>query len=654
MMPGLEPAAFATGSAEHRPLPVLAALFIGLASILLLLPILSGMPRAGLDTSFTLPLNEAVARGMLFGRDVIYPVGPLGAIWFQAYHPATILMTAICGGVLAIGHAYLAFTIARHSHRSWAWVYIVFLIFVLESRDALFSVYPALLALLVYRVSLPRSHPDGIGLSRAELVWLAIAISSLGLLPIIRQSFLPLPLVVCVIGSILLWRSGHKWMAVLLVILPPASMVLFWTLAGQDSLGLADYFVNSMPLVSGYAQAMGIGSDFLDCVLFAASSLLVLLCAYPSLSGRSLHEYGFLLLLAAFLFMSFKAGFVRHDVHALTAGSNLVMAAIVLGALRTVGRRRLWVILPISLIVWTSIHLEHKGSKFEYYRSLGSQLRARLKEWSADQVWNLSLEARYKSSLVEIRRKFPLPLLQGTTDIYQFETAPLIASGSTWSPRPIMHGYVAYTGGLEVINARHLSGPKAPDNVLFNVETIDNRYPSEDDGPSWPVLLARYELAGETTGYLLLRKRAEPWRTPVMEPLFSRRVQLGEGVDADFRGDLVYARIKVAPSLIGGIVNFMYKPTPLKIAVELSDGTKREHRLVPDQASAGFILSPYVGDKAHFSKMLQGPTMRSSLPSIVRFTIEEVPRDAGLWSKEYAVTLSRVVLDVVAPGGPAR
>jgi hypothetical protein len=52
--------------------------------------------------------------------------------------------------------------------------------------------------------------------------------------------------------------------------------------------------------------------------------------------------------------------------------------------------------------------------------------------------------------------------------------------------------------------------------------------------------------------------------------------------------------------------------------------------------------------------MLQGPTMRSSLPSIVRFTIEEVPRDAGLWSKEYAVTLSRVVLDVVAPGGPAR
>lgn len=630
---------------KNNSLSVLAALFIGLTSILLFLPILPAMPRPGLDASFTLLINEAVAQRMVFGRDIIYPVGPLGAIWYQAYHPATILMVSIGGGFIGIGHAFLTYTISKNSHQLWVWVYVVFLIFLLESRDALFLAYPLLLSLLIYRISLPPPHADRIQLSKGECIWFVAAVSSLGLLPLIRPSFVPLTLVVCVLGAILLWKSGHRLIAFSLTLFPVISMAVFWTMVGQDPFALLDYCINSAPLVSGYAQAMSIGTYFGIPVLFVATSLLVLLYFYQTRLSVNIHEYSFLLLMAAFLFVSFKAGFVRHDVHALTASSNLVMAAIVLGGLRTIHRKYLSVVFLISFAIWVPVHLEQKSSKFEYYRPLGSQLRTKLKAWSAGGAAAMALEARYSSGLADIRRTIPIPKLQGAADIYQFETAALIASGNKWSPRPVMHGFVAYTSDLTMVNAHHLSGSQGPHNILFNVETIDNRFPSMDDGASWPTLLAQYELAGVTGKYLLLSKRAQPSPKPTMTPIFSKRVQLGESVDIGLRGSVIYAKIEITPSLLGGIASFLYKPTALKITVELSDGERRQHRFVPAQGVPGFVLSPYISNKDDFSKMLKAPGAINALPSVDRLTIEETPREIGLWNRDYSIALYKLVLE---------
>jgi hypothetical protein len=630
--------------AKNNSTSVLAALFIGLTSILLFLPLLSVMPRPGLDTSFTLPPNEAVAQGMVFGRDIIYTIGPLASIWNQAYHPATIVMALIGGGFIGIGHAFVTYAISKNSHRSWVWVYVIFLIFLLESRDALFLVYPMLLSLLIYRISLASPHGDRIQLSKGESIWFAATVSSLGLLPLIRPSFLPLTSVVWMLGSILLWKSGRRLIAVSLILFPPISMVLFWTIAGQDTSALLDYCLNSAPIVSGYTQAMSTGTHFVTPVLFVVTSLLALLYFYQTRPSVSIHEYSFLLFMAVFLFMSFKAGFVRHDVHALTASSSLVMAAIVLGGLRTIEGKRLSIVFLISVALWIYIHIEEKSSKFEYYKPLSSQVRARLKAWSAGEVAHMSLEGRYNSGLADIRRTIPIPTLQGTVDIYQFEIAALIASGNKWSPRPVIQSYSAYTPNLAMVNADHLSGPKAPDNILFNVETIDNRYPSMDDGSSWPMLLAQYELSGATDRYLLLRKRAQPSPKPTMTPVFSKRVHLGEGVDTDLRGGIIYAKIEVTPSLFGRVANFLYKPTALKITVELSTDKKHQHRFVPGQAISGFILSPYISNKGDFSKMLQ-PGMINALPSVDRLTIEETPREIGLWNREYSITLYKLVVE---------
>jgi hypothetical protein len=56
---------------------------------LFLMPLMPEMPTTGLDPSWRFALNVAVSPGLVFGRDVLFTFGPLGAIYTQLYSPAT-------------------------------------------------------------------------------------------------------------------------------------------------------------------------------------------------------------------------------------------------------------------------------------------------------------------------------------------------------------------------------------------------------------------------------------------------------------------------------------------------------------------------------------------------------------------------------------
>ena len=48
---------------------------------LLLMPFSPGMPTGGVDGSWPYALNEAIARGYVFGRDLIFTFGPLPSVY---------------------------------------------------------------------------------------------------------------------------------------------------------------------------------------------------------------------------------------------------------------------------------------------------------------------------------------------------------------------------------------------------------------------------------------------------------------------------------------------------------------------------------------------------------------------------------------------
>src|SRR5262245_31502728 len=91
---------------------IVAAVTI-LASFVPLTPV---MPDLGLDPSWRFGINQAVAQGLVFGRDIVFTYGPYGSIYTKAYHPATDWM--MMSGTLLLGacYAFLVVLLARRSN----------------------------------------------------------------------------------------------------------------------------------------------------------------------------------------------------------------------------------------------------------------------------------------------------------------------------------------------------------------------------------------------------------------------------------------------------------------------------------------------------------------------------------------------------------
>lgn len=80
-----------------------AALVGLIVAWLLLMPFDPIMPGIGFDQSWKYALNEAVSRGSVFGRDVIYSFGPYASVYTRMYSPATDTMMMLASSLLATG-----------------------------------------------------------------------------------------------------------------------------------------------------------------------------------------------------------------------------------------------------------------------------------------------------------------------------------------------------------------------------------------------------------------------------------------------------------------------------------------------------------------------------------------------------------------------
>jgi hypothetical protein len=216
------------------------------------------------------------------------------------------------------------------------------------------------------------------------------------------------------------------------------------------------------------------------------------------------------------------------------------------------------------------------------------------------------LRSDYEKNLASERKTHPLPPIEGDTDLYSYDQTVLFAHALPYQPRPIIQSYSAYTPELAAMNAAHLRTARAARNILFAVQPLDDRFPSLDDGLSWPELLTLYDLKGasDDKGTYLVLSRAAVAREFHLTPLQNTSARFGEPVTlpAATNGP-VWVEIEIKKSLAGTAVSALYKPPELMLIVSLQDRTQRRFRLVPGVAGGGFLLSPLIADNRSFAAL---------------------------------------------------
>lgn len=601
-----------------------------LACLFAFAPLHPRLPAASLDPSWMLAMNQAVAQGSVFGRDIVFTFGPYSALYTQAYHPATYPWTLVLGLLLGFSYAAMLLMHLRKQSNGWLWLYAGFL-FLVDSRDALFFSYPLLVALTAYKTTLQDIDPSHLAFSKRTRIDYAFAIALLGVLPIIKGSFLPLSVVAALAGFVLYWQKGERAFASLFIVLPLLTMIVLWDMAGQPITALPDYFHSMSPIISGFAEAMSTRGSFWEIAAYILVVVLIMGSILRDYSNAILHKIAITSCVGLFLFIAFKAGFVRHDGHALAAGSALVLAALVLNIFGIARIGLLIVIFSITVFAW--LHWAYVGA------SLNGTIIPSIRGEIWGDLMGGRLQAAFTHRLNNIRVTSPIPRLEGTTDIYPYDQAALIASGNNWVSRPVPQSYSAYTPFLARINEAHLRGPQAPDNIVFRVATIDNRFPTLDDGLSWPTLISHYAISTTDQHYAYLKKRQVPSelrKTVVMQCSY----RLGKQVDLPQGEHILFAEIDVAPSLLGRIAQIVFKPTPLYISVKLADGQNNTYRFIPGMARAGFVISPLINTTEDFVRLAKGQLQLLDKNKVKSIRIGPAGSESIFWKRDYSVNLS--------------
>lgn len=614
-----------------------------------LVPFAPDLPSPPLDPSWSFGINEALARDMVFGRDIAFTHGPYGALRTFMYHPAT---DGLALGTALVFAAVLIAALSRLLHDQGplpALLLTATLGFTLYEPDPLFLVFPLLVALLVVRAGGSASPPV-----RGDTALLAVAFMALALPPLVKGSYLFPSAGVVALGALYLGLRGRLPLALALPALSALSLVGLWALAGQPLAALPGYLGVQVELSFGYVEAMSLWSSGEEGRVLAAAGLAaLLLLAVGLMRALSLSQRLFIMLvLTGTVLVLCKAAYVRSDIgHNLHGGTALVLCSILLlpltrlrsaagallllavagslllhtytvtsntAALERIAERTQSEETPDSALAGLRSLLAHEGvpgvlkAAFDVY-AIPFRVEPALHGLSERLSEPGTLPRRYAERLERIAREKPMPRLEGTSDTYNFPQARLLASGNLWQPRPVFQGYSAYTPELAERNRQHLLGDRAPDNIFIDVASIDKRLPTLDDGPSWPVLLSHYRPDAEAPhpaerkddDYLLLRRLAGPPAERVPQPLTGAQAQLGQSVMVPTGTEPLYLRLQLTHSLAGRLSGLFYKTRPLWLELSMADGQELRYRLPAAMARSWFLLSPLVRNPAEFALLYE-------------------------------------------------
>lgn len=574
--------------------PVVLGALLLLASLLAFAPFAPLLPGTELDDAWRLAMNQAVAQGLVFGRDIVFTFGPYAALYTQHYHPATYPAALLLGVLFGLAQGTLLLSCLRRRHNGWLWTLAGFLLLV-DSRDALFFAYPLLLILVAGMESASHGSDDRLRFVGRETGHL-LAIALLGALPIIKGSFWPLAVMASLVGALLHGLKGERLRAALFILLPLLTLLLLWWLAGQPLAALPDYFRTLSPIISGFAEAMSNRGLLWQVVVYLGLAAGIILATLRSAGHALPQRLAITLAVGLFLFIAFKAGFVRHDrVHVGAISTGTVLAILAIQATHSAKLPRSIVV--TALLMCLFMHLRYIGPSIE------QTPLAALRGVTDNNP--LDIRQAFSERMRQLATQSPLPRLPGSSDLYPFSLTDLIASGNHWAPRPVPQSYSAYTSLLARMNEAHLRGAAAPDNIFFRIESIDGRFPALEDGLSWPTLLSHYQITGSDRQYLHLQKRTTP-ATTQKTVLTQQSHRLGEWVSLPSAAQMLFAEIELAPTLLGRLSMLLFKPDQLYLSVDLGHGEQRVYRFIPSMALAGFVLSPLVESTAEFARLANG------------------------------------------------
>ena len=610
------------------------------------------------DRAFILALPYFLSSGIQYGPDVVFTYGPWGILISGVaqidYMPFVwVFNTVYCAFVFLVFMYYLEETQNTLSKLVvWFGFFILVFLWITGQNDSYFS-FPTIFIAFAYFSLYDRKDGNVISfknnifsygsflmlLGNFLLGWTALAKFNIFIL----ASF---------INAMILIVDLRRGRFPTLPLMFVTSVITAWIIAGQKLANLPTWISDCLNLSSGYSDAMAKGflkpySVFVVSALYFGIFLIILTIIRTIVFNRKNRDpvflFFFLLLVCA---VSIKHAFGGNQIEQsiadlltiswflaikVTSNSEITYQATIFSRVSLIGA------FGCLALVASFVNFPILGIK-DALSNIKRNIIAlpNLKQLQLNHGWSFLLTEAHK--LAPIKNNFP----GKTIDIYPQHTGVVIGlKGITYDPRPAYLSLNAHTLDLVNANARHLEGRHAPDLILFQVLppqlSVNNRYPAIADGPSWPLILSRYDLISFSGDFLILKKRLD--RIPFHQDLIVKQnIRLGEQVIVPSTDSgLVWAEIKIRRTIFGKLIHMVYKSPHILILIHTKDGIDHTYQILPELGRAGFLLSPFVKDTYSFAEI-----EHRNLPTndkVEFFKIISPGSPKGFWGKKISIRL---------------
>jgi hypothetical protein len=385
--------------------------------------------------------------------------------------------------------------------------------------------------------------------------------------------------------------------------------LLIWILAsGEGVLSFLPYLQTRFAVSGGYTEAMM--QDFSSPTYF---QVFILALLYLTILGSVAFYFLFTkqiswitawLLPLISLFLAFKSSFVRADLHAYIFLGYVFLSALYYYCLiefNTFSKMDLaWkqglvknFVPLLAIIVFSSFSF--LGGRFDVKNEF-LETQKLIEGGPGARSHNRELSRKALRETYHLNPEFLAEIdPRKTTDIIPWDIALLYGYDLTWMPRPVLQSYAAYTSELDSLDAVFFDKSNSPEQLIVSLTAIDQRYILFDTPATFRTLLGNYEYVSQSSdGHFALFRKKQGFASKDLILIDQNEYSFSETIlipNEPYSHVFLFAEVE--PSILGKLLNVVYKPTDLFIEITLQNGELRKHRLISDLGKNGLFVSKY-------------------------------------------------------------
>lgn len=567
----------------------------------------SGDPIHGLDPSWQMMLTHALKHKLVWGKDIVYTYGPLGFLETRVAYgisPVWLLLfdCFVLFNLFSIFRSYI-----QQSPNRWIAAALLTALGFIYTMDG--STPWLLLFFIFYRMRLVYD--------KGKAIDVALLIATIVLCLYMKLNT-GLVSVVIFIGLVVLMLAqkrvavlkGIAWFAAL------ANSIFVTSLMWNVS--LVAYIKGALEIVNGYVDIMSLpGNAYAVAekkinVLFLLMGVAYLVAAIISFRKKRWDNIFFAGVAMLFLFLLRKQAITRNDWgHYLEffSASSLVLFS---GAVLLEGKHAKYAAGFTALYILVLVAFDAR---------MRAPVPLAMSKLQSKKLYLSGFTLSDKDYHQADKRKLPVGVLNKignkTIDVFPWDAAFVLENKLNYAPRPVFQSFSAYTPYLADLNYNYYQ-QKAPDFVLYDYASIDDRLPFADDCMTQLFVMNNYKLADSfySNGrYMLLLQRNDTLKKLSVQTLHAGQVKPGSIVDVT---DAKLVKLDIKPSASAKLNQLLKRQPAVYITCYLSSGDTVRYKSSALQLASGIYTDRYIQDVRSTVGWLSG----QSQAKIIKLKVE--------------------------------